>query len=136
MPRSSPYLEIKCFGSIPSPHPVHDETKNFGSTPLPHPLDAAAKNIEWQVKRQLTTERDIHSLQYKIINCNRYIPCKVNLQLWGKSSSDKCHLCDEVDTIEHFFSQCTYNELFWQDVFFGNLYQINNFKVKKKLEKC
>ena len=68
------------------------------------------------VKRQLTTERDIHSLQYKIINCNRYIPCKVNLQLSGKSSSDKCRLCDEVDTIEHFFSQCTYNELFWQDV--------------------
>ena len=40
----------------------------------------------------------------------------MNLQLWWKSSLDKCHLCDEVDTIEHFFSQCTYNELFWQDV--------------------
>ena len=56
----------------------------------------------------------MHSLQYKIIN--RYIPCKVNLQRWGKSSLDKCRLCDEVDTIEHFFSQCTYNELFWQNV--------------------
>ena len=40
----------------------------------------------------------------------------MNLQRWGKSSLDKCHLCDEVDTTEHFFSQCTHNELFWQDV--------------------
>ena len=34
----------------------------------------------------------------------------------GKNSSDKCRLCDEVDTIEHFFSKCTYVNLFWQDV--------------------
>ena len=48
LPRSSTYLlydETKSFGSIPSPHPVHDddETKSIGSTPLPHPLDATAK---------------------------------------------------------------------------------------------
>ena len=31
------------FGSIPSPHPVYDETKSFGSTPFPHPLDTTTK---------------------------------------------------------------------------------------------
>ena len=70
--------------------------------------------ILFKIPYKVVRETDIHSLQYKIIN--RYIPCKVNLQLWGKSSSDKCRLCDEVDTIEHFFSQCTYNKFFWQDV--------------------
>ena len=40
----------------------------------------------------------------------------MNLQLWGKNSSDKCRLCNEEDIMEHFFSQCTYNKLFWQNV--------------------
>ena len=39
----------------------------------------------------------------------------MNLRLWMKISYDKCRLCDEVDTNEHFFSQCTYNKLFWQE---------------------
>ena len=34
----------------------------------------------------------------------------------GGKSSDKSRLCDEVDTIAHFFSQCTFNKLFWQDL--------------------
>ena len=45
-------------------------------------------------------QTDVQSLQFKIIN--RYIPCKENLYLWGKESSDKCGLCNEIDTI-HFF---------------------------------
>ena len=67
-----------------------------------------------KIPYKVVRETNIHSLQYKTIN--RYIPCKVNLLLWGKCSSDKCRLWDEVGTIEHFFSQCTCNELFWQDV--------------------
>ena len=58
--------------------------------------------------------KDVQSLQFKIIN--RYIPCKENLYLWGKESSDKCGLCNEIDTIEHFFAQCSYNRVFWQGV--------------------
>ena len=60
-------------------------------------------------------ETDVQSLQFKIIN--RYIPCKENLYLWGKESSDKCCLCNEIDTIElFFFAQCSYNRVFWQGV--------------------
>ena len=39
----------------------------------------------------------------------------MNLRLWMKISSDKCRICYEVDTNEHFFSQCTYNKLYWQE---------------------
>ena len=40
---------MKSSGSIPSPHPVHDETISFGSTPLPHLLDAATKKIKMAI---------------------------------------------------------------------------------------
>ena len=70
--------------------------------------------ILFKIPYKLVRETDMHSLQYKIIN--RYIPSKVNLQLWGKNSSDKCRLCEDEHTIEHFSSQCTYKKLFWQDV--------------------
>ena len=53
-------------------------------------------------------------MQFKTIN--RYIPRKENLYLWGKESSDKCCLCNEIDTIEHFFAQCSYNRVFCQGV--------------------
>ena len=33
-----------------------------------------------------------------------------------KESADKCRLCNEIDTIEYFFSQCSYNGIFWQEV--------------------
>ena len=42
-------MKQKGFGSIPSPHPVHDETKRLGSIPLPHPLDATAKKIKMAI---------------------------------------------------------------------------------------
>ena len=35
----------------------------------------------------------IQSLQFKF----RYIPFKENLHLWGKESSAKCRLCNEID---------------------------------------
>ena len=59
------------------------------------------------------TETNVQSLQLKIVN--RYIPCKENLYLLGKESSNECRLCNDIDTIEHFIAQCSYNRVFWQD---------------------
>ena len=59
------------------------------------------------------TETNVQSLQFKIVN--RYIPCKENLYLWGKELSNECLLCNDIDTIEHFVAQCSYNRVFWQD---------------------
>ena len=70
--------------------------------------------VLFKIPYKFTRETDVQSLQFKIIN--RYIPCKENLYLWGKESSDKCGLCNEIDTIEHFFAQCSYNSVFWQGV--------------------
>ena len=70
--------------------------------------------VLFKILYKFTRETDVQSLQFKIIN--RYIPCKENLYLWGKESSDKCSLCNEIDTIEHFFAQCSYNRVFWQGV--------------------
>ena len=72
-------------------------------------------DFHWSVLFEIPYKvADVQSLQFKIIN--RYIPCKENLYLWGKESSDKCCLCNELDTIEHFFAQCSYNRVFWQGV--------------------
>ena len=70
--------------------------------------------VLFKISYKFTRETDVQSLQFKIIN--RYIPCKENLYLWGKESSNKCGLCNEIDTIEHFFAQCSYNRVFWQRV--------------------
>ena len=80
--------------------------------------------VLFKIPYKFTRETDVQNLQFKIIN--RYIPCKENLYLWGKESSDKCGLCNEIDTIEHFshsvfrtvfFAQCFFSHrVFWQGV--------------------
>ena len=55
---------------------------------------------------------DIYFLCWDLLVHNTYII----YYLWGKESSDKCGLCNEIDTIEHFFAQCSYNRVFWQGV--------------------
>ena len=44
--------------------------------------------VLFKIPYKVARETDVQSLQFKIIN--RYIPCKANLYLWGKESSDKC----------------------------------------------
>ena len=70
--------------------------------------------VLFKIPYKSARETDVHSLQFKIIN--RCIPCKENLYLWGKESSDKCCLFNEIDTIKHFFAHCSYNRVFWQDI--------------------
>ena len=55
--------------------------------------------VIFKIPYKVALETDVQSLQFKIIN--RYIPCKENLYLWGKESSHKSRLCNEIDTIEH-----------------------------------
>ena len=42
--------------------------------------------VLFKIPHKVARETDVQSLQFKIIN--RYIPCKENLYLWGKESSD------------------------------------------------
>ena len=81
-------------------------------------------NFDWKILFKIpyivARETNLQSLQYQIIN--RYIPCYANLKLWGKESSNKCPLCNEVDTIEHFFFQCLSVDCIW--TFLKKLFQI------------
>ena len=71
-------------------------------------------SVLFKIPYRVALETDVQSFQFKIIN--RYIPCKVNLYLWDKELSDKCRLRNEIDIIEHFLAQCSYNRVFWQEV--------------------
>ena len=42
--------------------------------------------VLFKIPYKVARETNVQSLQFKIIN--RYIPCKENLYLWGKESSD------------------------------------------------
>jgi exonuclease III len=67
--------------------------------------------ILFKIPYKVTRETNLQSLQYQIFH--RYVPCYVNLNIWGKENSDKCPLCNDVDTMEHFFTQCTTVKALW-----------------------
>ena len=70
--------------------------------------------VLFKIPYKVARETEVQSLQFKIFN--RYIPCKENLYLWRKESSDICRVCNKTETTEHFLVQCSYNRVFWQDV--------------------
>lgn len=51
------------------------------------------------------------SFQYKIIH--RIVACNYWLAKMNIHETGKCSFCDEIDTIEHFFTQCPKTLLFW-----------------------
>jgi len=71
-------------------------------------------NMLYCIPYRVVRETDIQSLQYQIIN--RYIPCYVNLYKWGKEHSSSCPLCNQTDTIEHYFVECTSINCFWSEI--------------------
>ena len=81
--------------------------------------------ILYKIPCKVARETDLHSLQYQLIN--RYTPCNVNLQLWGKEMSDQCPRCGHIDTIEHYFFECIDNRTFWSELstFIQTTYEVN-----------
>jgi hypothetical protein len=62
----------------------------------------------------LTKNSKILMIQYKIIN--RILAVNYNLKIWGKSTTDKCNACSQVDTIEHFMYQCPKTLCLWKSI--------------------
>lgn len=54
------------------------------------------------------------SFQFKLIN--RIIPCGVHLKHLRIRDGNECHLCQETDTIAHFFFFCRKVSTFWKEV--------------------
>jgi hypothetical protein len=56
----------------------------------------------------------IRTFQYKILF--NLIPCNLYLFRIGKNNSDKCHLCDGIDNITHYFYNCVDTKNFWSSL--------------------
>ena len=61
---------------------------------------------------ECTSETYLQSLQFKIIH--RYFPCKYNLKLWNIEDSSRCNSCNQVDTLCHYFAECSLVCDFWK----------------------
>ena len=72
---------------------------------------------EWSLIFKLiecTQERKLQSFQYKILH--RIFPCNKYVSKWDKNVNEKCNQCESVDTIEHYFLQCSTVSNFWKRV--------------------
>ena len=61
---------------------------------------------------ECTSETYLQSLQFRIIH--RYFPCKYNLKLWNVEYSRRCNSCNQVDTLCHYFAECSLVCDFWK----------------------
>ena len=61
---------------------------------------------------ECASETYLQSLQFKIIH--RYFPCKYNLKLWNIEDSSRCNSCNQVDTLCHYFAECSLVCDFWK----------------------
>ena len=59
-----------------------------------------------------TRKTKLQTLQYKIIH--RIFPCNYWLQKIKIKESDICNFCNNADTIEHYFYNCTMCAIFWK----------------------
>ena len=57
-------------------------------------------------------ETSLQSLQYQIIH--RFYPCRYYLNIWKKEAENNCLTCGEIDSLQHYFVDCTSVALFWK----------------------
>ena len=74
--------------------------------------------LDWEHINQIpyvcARETSLQSLQYQIIH--RFYPCRYMLNIWKLEPDNKCKLCSEIDSIQHYFFDCKYVSLFWNCV--------------------
>ena len=75
-------------------------------------------HFDWQTIAKIpfksAQETSLPSLQYQIIN--RYFPCQEKLYIWKMKESNLCPTCDKVDTLEHYFVDCTQVITLWRSL--------------------
>jgi hypothetical protein len=62
----------------------------------------------------LTKNSKVLMLQYKI--ANQILAVNSKLKIWGKSNSNLCKVCQEIETIEHFIYHCPKALALWEAV--------------------
>ena len=69
----------------------------------------------WEMPRKATKEVRLLELQWKIMHA--IYPTNIILKKMKKVETSKCSHCpNEIDTLEHFFFDCTSVALFWKHV--------------------
>ena len=71
-------------------------------------------NLIFKLPFIILQEPYLQSFQYKILN--RILNCKEKLYIWGKTDTDRCNYCNDLDTIEHHLYTCTESKKIWQSV--------------------
>jgi hypothetical protein len=56
----------------------------------------------------------LKAFQFKVLN--NLIPCNLYLKRIGKSDTDKCPICNELDDITHFLANCPETALAWKQL--------------------
>ncbi len=110
-------------------------------------------NVIFMLPYETTRETKLQSFQYKLLL--RIYPCNMWVSKWKESVTSNCTLCDEADSLQHFFADCNVCKLFWlsltqwwnektgagcelqlTDILFGllkqNMYDINLLILKGK----
>jgi hypothetical protein len=60
-------------------------------------------------------ETNLRSLQYQILH--RFFPCNYTLNKWYPEHDNVCNYCTELDTVEHYFYECTAVQYFWSSFY-------------------
>ena len=68
----------------------------------------------YQTKIKNIKDFKIAEFNYKIIN--KILSCNKNLKVWGKSDTDICDACNEVQDIPHLLFNCRYAKHVWDIV--------------------
>jgi hypothetical protein len=77
-------------------------------------LDEEFWQYIYETPNSLTKNSKILMTQYKIIN--RILAVNYNLKMWGKSDTDLCTACSQVETIEHFIYECPKTLTLWNAI--------------------
>ena len=66
----------------------------------------------WNLPQKLKMSTEIVEMNFKILQ--NIFPCGEKLFKWNIKQTDKCEACSEIDTIWHYFYECSCLEAFWQ----------------------
>ena len=78
--------------------------------------------ILYELPSILTKNSKVLMMQYKITH--RLLAVNYNLKIWGKSETDLCKVCNQIENIEHVIYDCPKTlalrntlQLWWKSVF-------------------
>jgi exonuclease III len=98
------FISIKAIGRVNSDH--------YWSNLFDFPLNKMKKF--YYIPYQVCRETKIQSMQYKILH--GIFPTGLKLFYWKKRPNPNCYICDQYDTLSHYFCECTHVKMLWTNL--------------------